>query len=74
MSNYGTSDPKEFGWALRAEFTSEEKQIWRSEQSTTTWANESLGIALAPAVGYCVHIGKHSQHDSASAAQQFSGK
>jgi hypothetical protein len=63
MLNYGTGDPKEFGLTLRAEITEEEKRIWKSKLSKATWANESLSIALDPAVGYCVQIGQHCQYD-----------
>ena len=63
MLNYGINDPKEFGRALRSEITAEEKKHWRSGQSTTAWANESLGIALNPAVGYCIQKEQHCQYD-----------
>lgn len=63
MMNYGIDNAKEFGRALRSETTAEEKQRWRSGQSTIAWANESLDIALSPAVGYCTQKGKYCQYD-----------
>jgi nuclease S1 len=63
MLVYGIDDPKEFGRTLRSEITAEERQRWRSDQSTTTWANESLGIALKPVVGYCIQKEQYCQYD-----------
>jgi len=63
MMNYGIKDPKEFGRVLHAEISAEQKQTWRSVQSTKAWANESLGIALSPAVGYCVQKEQRCQYD-----------
>jgi hypothetical protein len=63
MLVYGISDPIEFGRTLRSEITAEERQRWRSDLSTTTWANESLGIALNPVVGYCIQKEQYCQYD-----------
>jgi hypothetical protein len=63
MLNYQINDPKEFGRTLQSEITVEEKQRWRSGQSTTAWANESLAIALSPAVGCCIQKEQFCQYD-----------
>jgi len=63
MLNYGIDDPIEFGRILHSDITAEEKQRWRSGEGMMAWANESLGIALSPAVGYCVQEEQYCQYD-----------